>query len=294
MHVKLNLNGTVDSFVMYLKNFAKIRPSLLIEIDTNQRAFVAKTFSEDRGSIRFSAVTFEECCMNIVEHDGEETLGNNRIKAAILQQLPKFIRIIERFGSDVDDKGNCNFDINIEYGELTNADNGTDYAATSITFSSNILKMKMEGFRLSELKYLSDEIFNKAVFNVEDSVDFVLPSSVIASIIKTSDIVKIDPKKDALIFYVEGNDVMVKDNTGKNSQPNFVYKIGELTQTTSYPIRIAIFREKFIQMMDKSEDDYRVILGHHRQPSGDFVVDRILFDSTSKNTKIVISVINEG
>lgn len=293
MHVKLNLTGSVDTFVTYLKNFAKIRPSLLIEIDTNQRAFIAKTFSEDRASVRFSAVSFENCCMNVVEHEGEETLGKNRIKAAIIQQLPKFIRIIERFGSDVDDKGNCNFDINIEYGELKN-DNNTDYAATSITFSSNILKMKMEGFRISELNYLPDDVFNKNVFNVEDSVDFVLSSSAIASIIKTSDIVKIDPKKDALIFYLENKDVYVKDNTGKNNQPNFVYKIGELQNTTDYPIRIAIFREKFIQMMDKSEDDYRVILGHHKQNSGDYVVDRILFESTKNDTKIVISVINEG
>lgn len=294
MHVKLNLTGSVDAFVTYLKNFAKIRPSLLIEIDTNQRAFIAKTFSEDRGSVRFSAVTFENCCMNVVEHEGEETLGKNRIKAAIIQQLPKFIRIIERFGSDVDDKGNCNFDINIEYGELKN-DNNIDYAATSITFSSKILKMKMEGFRISELNYLPDDIFNKSVFWAEDSVDFILPSSAIASIIKTSDIVKIDPKKDALIFYLEGKDVYVKDNTGKNNQPNFVYKIGELEQTTDYPIRIAIFREKFIQMMDKSEDDYKVILGHHKLPStGEYVVDRILFDSVKNDTKIVISVINEG
>lgn len=294
MHVKLNLNGSVDTFVTYLKNFAKIRPSLLIEIDTTQRAFIAKTFSEDKASVRFSAVSFEDCNMSVVEHDGDTTLGKNRIKAAIIQQLPKFIRIIERFGSDLDDKGNCNFDINVEYGELKNQDNTTDFAATSITFSSNILKMKMEGFRISELKYLPDDVFNNSVFNVEDSVDFVLPSSAISSIIKTSDIVKIDPKKDALIFYLEGTEVYVKDNTGKNSQPNFIYKIGELTQSTDYPIRIAIFREKFIQMMDKCEDDYKVILGHHKQPTGDYAVDRILFESTNNNTKIVISIINEG
>lgn len=293
MQLKLNLNGSVDPFVNYLKNFAKIRPSLLIEIDTNLKAFVAKTFSEDRGSVRFSSITFDSCNMTIVEHDGEKELGTNRIKAGILIQLPKLIKIVERFGAAVDDKGNSNFDIVIAYDVLKNQDGTEDYVTTSISFVSDILRMKMDGFRISELQYLSDDKFNKAVFSVQDPVSLELSASTISSIIKTSDIIKVDPRKDALVFYVEGTAVYVKDFV-KDKAPNFVYKIGELETAPDYPIKASIFREKFIDMMDKTDDNYKIILGRRPTASGDFVVDRILFDSTTTSTKVVISIINEN
>lgn len=294
MHLKLTLNGSVDPFVTYLKNFAKIRPSLLIEIDTNLKAFVAKTFSEDRASIRFSAIPFADCNMTIIEHDGEKELGQNRIKAGILIQLPKLIKIVERFGADVDDKGNSNFDIDVDYDVLKNSDNATDYVATSISFSSTILKMKMDGFRITELRYLPDSTFNNTVFNVQDPVSFEVAPAVISSIIKTSDIIKVDPRKDTLVFYVDGQDVYVKDSADKKKAPNFVYKIGHLDATADYSIQVSIFREKFIQMMDKSDETFKIILGRTKTPSGEYDIDRILFDSLSTSTKVVISRINEG
>lgn len=294
MHLKLTLNGSVDPFVNYLKNFAKIRPSLLIEIDTNSKAFIAKTFSEDRAAVRFSAIDFEKCNMVISEHDGENELGDNRIKAGILIQLPKLIKIVERFGEIKDESGNSTFDIKLDYDLLKNQDGTTDYVATSISFLSSVLKMKMDGFRISELKYLSDDTFNNVVFNVHDPVDFEINPGVITSIIKTSDIIKVDPRKDALVFYVDGLDVYVKDTYDKKKTPNFVYKIGQLSQKPDYDIQVSIFREKFIQMMDKTDETFKVILGRTKNADGSYDVDRILFDSLSSKTGVVISRINEG
>jgi hypothetical protein len=153
--------------------------------------------------------------------------------------------------------------------------------------------MKMDGFRISELGYLSDEKFNNVVFSVEDPVSFEVSAGTIASIIKTSDIIKVDNRKDALVFYVEDKSVYVKDFISKDKAPNFVYKIGELETAPEYEIKASIFREKFIDMMDKTEDNYKVILGRRTTPSGGYIVDRILFDSLSSSTKVVISIINE-
>ena len=294
MQLKLNLNGSVDPFVNYLKNFVKIRPSLLIEIDTKMKAFVAKTFSEDRASVRFSSISFDDCHMTVVSHDGEKELGENRIKAGILIQLPKLIKIVERFGAAVDDNNNSHFDIVIDYDLLKNQDGTDDYVTTSLSFISDILKMKMDGFRISELKYLSDEKFNNVVFSVEDPVSFEISAATISSIIKTSDIIKVDDRKDALVFYVEGKEVFVKDSIAKDKPSNFVYKIGELEAAPDYAIKASIFRAKFIDMMDKTDENYKVILGRRKSPSGDYIVDRILFDSTTTSTKVVISIINEG
>ena len=294
MHLKLTLNGSVDPFVNYLKNFAKIRPSLLIEIDTKLKAFVAKTFSEDRASIRFSANSYDACNVTITSHENEKELGDNRIKTGILIQLPKLIKIVERFGSDLDDKGNSNFDIDVDYDILKNSDNSSDFVATSISFSSSLLKMKMDGFRISELKYLDDDTFNNRVFNVQDPVSFEASPTVISSIIKTSDIIKVDPRKDTLVFYVDGKDVYVKDTNDKKKAPNFVYKIGHLEQDPGYAIQVSIFREKFIQMMDKTDETFKIILGRRMLDATNYDVDRILFDSLTTPTKVVISRINEG
>lgn len=291
MHLKLNLNGSVDPFVNYLKNFAKIRPSLLIEIDTNERAFVAKTFTEDRGSVRFSAIGFNKCNMTIVENTGENTIGTERIKAGILIQLPRLIKIIEQFGANLDKDGNATFDITFEYDALVNKKGTTDYVVTMITFASKSLKMKLDGFRISEFSYLSDEKFNNIVFNVQDAVKFKFTSDMISSIIKTSDIVKLDGKKDALTFYVDGNNLYVKDLVSKG-ESNFVYLLGTLPDTVDYTISATVFREKFIQMMDKSNENYDIILGRRPTADGKYVVDRILFDSNDSNTKIVISIVN--
>ena len=114
MTLKLNLNGSADPFINYLKSYLRIRESLLLEIDTNLRAFVAKTFTEDKSSIRFSSITFDEAHVSIVSDDGESERGDNRIKVGILIQLKKFIQIVERLGSDVNEKGESNFNIEID------------------------------------------------------------------------------------------------------------------------------------------------------------------------------------
>lgn len=297
MELQLNLKGDVTPFVSYLKTFAKVRSSLLLEIDTNENVFVSKVYSEDRASVLYSAITFEDCNITVISHEGENELGTNRIKAGILIQLPKFIKIIERVGADIDKNKESNFNITINYDKLVNNSDGScDYIVTSMVFTSSVLKMKMDGFRISEFKYLSDAMFNNIVFNVQDEYTLDLSAETISTIIKTSDIVKVDPRKDTLVFYTEDKNVYVKDNiSGVNKQPNFVYLLGTLEQTPEYEIRIPIFREKFIQMMDKANETFRVILGRRKESpnSEKYVVDRILFDSLETQTKIVISKVNE-
>ena len=289
--LKLNLNGNSEPLVNYLKSFAKIQNSLLLEIDTEMKVFVAKVFTKNRSAIRFSSISFEDCSISIVS-DNSKDRGNNRIKAGILIQLSKFIKIIERFGSDVE-KGtnNSNFIIRIDYDTLTNA-NGTDYIATVIAFENSYLKMKMDGFKLSELLYLPDDKFKNDIFNVDDPVMLNLSADTISSVIKALDIVKVDPSADVVRFYVEDKDVFVCDAPiGTDAkEPNFVYKLGTLEADPGYPISAVILRDKFIQMVDKGDKDCRLILGHRKNSMGEYMVDRILFDSKDGMTKVVIGI----
>ena len=292
MKLKLNLNGSADPFINYLKSYLRIRESLLLEIDTNLRAFVAKTFTEDRSSIRFSSISFDDANVSIVSDNGEEERNGSRIKVGILIQLKKFIQIVERLGSDVNEKGESNFNIEIDYEPFQNTnDKSVDFVTTSISFNSEILKMRMDGFRISELTYLSDDTFKNYVFNATDAVSIEISSSTINSIIKTSDIVKIDVRKDALVFYNEDKILYVKDRgVGSDNKYNFVYKIGELDTEPLYPINVPVTRDRFMKMLDKSDENFKIIIGKN---TIDGSVDRVLFDAVNSSTNIVIGSMNE-
>ncbi len=292
MTLKLNLNGSADPFINYLKSYLRIRESLLLEIDTNLRAFVAKTFTEDKSSIRFSSISFNDANVSIVSDNGEDERNGSRIKVGILIQLKKFIQIVERLGSDVNEKGESNFNIEIDYEPFQNTnDKSVDFVTTSISFNSEILKMRMDGFRISELTYLSDDTFKSVVFNATDAVSIEISASTINSIIKTSDIVKIDVRKDALVFYNEDKILYVKDRgVGSDKKSNFVYKIGELDTEPLYPINIPLTRDRFLKMLDKSDENFKIIIGKN---TIDGSVDRVLFDAVNSTTKIVIAAMNE-
>ena len=292
MTLKLNLNGSADPFINYLKSYLRIRESLLLEIDTNLRAFVAKTFTEDKSSIRFSSISFNDANVSIVSDTGEDERNGSRIKVGILIQLKKFIQIVERLGSDVNEKGESNFNIEIDYEPFQNTnDKSVDFVTTSISFNSEILKMRMDGFRISELTYLSDDTFKSVVFNATDAVSIEISASTINSIIKTSDIVKIDVRKDALVFYNEDKILYVKDRgVGSDNKYNFVYKIGELDTEPLYPINVPVTRDRFLKMLDKSDENFKIIIGKN---TIDGSVDRVLFDAVNSTTKIVIGSMNE-
>ena len=292
MTLKLNLNGSADPFINYLKSYLRIRESLLLEIDTNLRAFVAKTFTEDKSSIRFSSISFNDANVSIVSDTGEDERNGSRIKVGILIQLKKFIQIVERLGSDVNEKGESNFNIEIDYEPFQNTnDKSVDFVTTSISFNSEILKMRMDGFRISELTYLSDDTFKSVVFNATDAVSIEISASTINSIIKTSDIVKIDVRKDALVFYNEDKILYVKDRgVGSDKKSNFVYKIGELDTEPLYPINIPLTRDRFLKMLDKSDENFKIIIGKN---TIDGSVDRVLFDAVNSTTKIIIAAMNE-
>lgn len=296
MKLKLNLSGSAEPLINYLKSYLRIRDSLLLEIDTTKRAFVAKVFTDERTAARFASLTFDEANVTILSDDGENERGESRIKLGVLMHLKKLIQIIERFGTDADEKGVSNFEIVFNYEPLLK-DKNVEYIATDVSFISSILKMKMDGFRVAEFQYLTDEDFYKNVFNSQDPVYIDVTADAIDTIVKTSDIVKRDNKKDALMFYVEDKVLYVKNRMqDKNKPSDFVYRIGETSVEPNYPISFPINRETFIKMITKTEGDLRIILGHSGQigPTGNYTVNRILFDSLSTSTKIAIAGMSDN
>ena len=294
MQLKLKLNGSAEPFTNYLKSYSRIRESLLLEIDTTQRAFVAKTFTEDKSAIRFASITFDEANVKIVSDDGETDRGETRIKVGILLQLKKLIQIVERFGSETDKDGNSDFEINISYEPYVDQNKNVNFVSTQLQFKSSTLKMKMDGFRITELAYLPDDVFANNIFNLSDAVSCEISGDKISDIAKISEIIKLDPRKDALVFFVEGNVLSVKNQgNSKEKEPDFVYKIGEFDIEPDYEIHLPVNREKFIKMLDKTSETFKLILGKFTV-NGSNAVDRVLFDSTNTTTKIVIGGLKDS
>lgn len=284
MYLKLKSNGSAAPLADYLKKFEKIRKSLLLEIDPIAESFVAKIFSEDRSLVRASVLSFSDANFEIEKHDG--TTNGQRIKFAIVVNLSKLIKIIERFGS--------NFTLTFNY-DVLNGD-VVDYVCQNVVFQSSVLKMKMDGSRTSEFQYLSDDLFNNKIFKVTDSLSVPLTADCLQSITKISEIASIDPKKDILIFYVNDNqELYVKDSTGYNDDgtdkpSNFEFKIADMPDVFGYPVRLPISREKFVQVVSGTDEDFDFIIGKDVQGN----LTRILFNSLNTNSKIVISTINEN
>ena len=283
MVLKLKTKGSSAPFADYLKKFAKVRKSLLLEIDPNKECFVAKTYTEDHSVVFASTLSFENAGFEIVEHTGDT--NGNRIKLGIVVNLDKLIKIVNQFGS--------NFEMSFNYDILTN-DDKEDYICQEVSFKSNILRMKMNGSKIGEFQYLPDDTFENRVFKVADEVKVPVSSDTVSTAIKTSAIAAIDPKKDSLIFYIDNGALYVKDNVGKDENgddrvSNFEYKLADLTDAPAYPVRLPISREKFVLVLDGNSEAFEVIIG--KDVNGD--LSRILFASTETDTKIVISTINE-
>lgn len=284
MKLIINCNGSSEPLSTYLKKFGKLRKSLLLEIDPNQKTFISKSYAEDRSVVRYASLSFEDANFNIVNSDNIPE--NSRIKFGIITTLDKLIKILDRF--------NTNFNMTFDF-DILDINGDTDYVCQSVEFKSKDLKMRLLGSKITEFHYLTDDVFNNNIFKVYESATIPVESAVLQNIIKTSDIVATDPKKDSLIFYTDERGFFVKDRVGKNDdgsdkESNFEYCITSECELPSYPIRLPISRERIVQVLSSADEDFNIILG--KDVNGNLT--RILFDSTSNNTKIVISVLNEG
>lgn len=283
MVLKLKTKGSSAPFADYLKKFAKVRKSLLLEIDPITESFIAKTYTEDHSVVFASTLSFEGAGFEIVEHNGDT--NGSRIKLGVVVNLDKLIKIVNQFGN--------NFEMTFDYDVLVN-DNKNDYICQQVSFKSNTLKMKMNGSKIGEFQYLPDDVFHNNVCSVQNEVVIPLSADTISTSIKTSAIAAIDPKKDSLIFYINDGALYVKDNVGKDENgndrvSNMEYKLADLTDAPTYPVRLPISREKFVMVLDGNNEAFEVVIGQDKRGE----LSKIIFNSTETNTKIVIATINE-
>ena len=78
-------------FSSWLKKFAAIDKSLLLEVDENDNIFCAKVYNEERSVVKFSQIKFDEAGFTV-----KESKDKRRIKVGIYN-ITRLMKIIDQF-----------------------------------------------------------------------------------------------------------------------------------------------------------------------------------------------------
>lgn len=270
--------GPIDGFTQWLKNFAVMAPSLLIEVDTKDKKFISKAFTVDKGLVRYSEISFADCNLEIEEKVSD--IPEVRLKLGIFLMLQKFITVCETF-SPVD------FKIIIDYEKMIDDHSQKEeLVSDSITLKSKTLKMRIDEAAASEFTYLDDKIFNDSIHVAPNPILLVITPETIKNIISISGIFSTDSKKDIMILYSK-NDEDGPSLYARDKSSNYEYNLGVYQHDGPFSeFSASIFREKFLLSMKGVSEDVNLSMS---------TIDttRILLDTISGTSKTVISIVNE-
>jgi hypothetical protein len=241
----------VKAFTNWLKRFASIDNSLLLEIDEKTSQFIAKTYNIERSVVKMSKINFDDAGLT-----AKVSKDPKRIKAGIFN-ISRLIKIIDQF-SDME------FNIIIDFQELISDDSNTQYAGEKIHLKNKNLRMEVDCISLSLFKYLSDQKFVEAIATTDVIGKFELSKT---NIDKINSLCVLDNENKYMEFKFVDNEVFV---SGKM----FELSICEITSQNA---SINLMKEQYL---DIDVENYNVELGE----------DRLIFKSKDSDTICVLSM----
>jgi hypothetical protein len=240
----------VKTFAGWLRRFASIDNSLLLEIDQVKSIFVAKAYNDERSVVKMSSIGFEQA--NLESKVSKDT---KRIKVGIFN-IPRLIKIMDQFNDS-------EFTITVEYQEIVN-ENDTQYASEKLLLKNKSLKMNVDCTSLNIFKYIPDDLFNGTIATIDVIGTFELPK---VSIEKINSLCALDNEHKFIEFKFKDNEIYVSGKT-------FELLIGE---TKSANTTLSVFKEQYATL---DLEGYNVKLGE----------DRLVFKSKDSDTTSVISM----
>lgn len=245
----------IKPFSAWLKRFALIDNSLLLELDLATGTFVAKTYNEERSVVKFSEIQFDEAGL-VLKTEGE----SKRVKVG-LYHIPRLIKVMDQFGSDA-------FDLTFNYDEIQG--DTPELAGVNIILKNKMLKITIECTSLNIFKYISDALFKNAIANLDRVVDtFDLNKDDIDRINSLSNL----DNDHKYLAFSRNDGIFVSGKT-------FELQIGETVEASSVKSNIDIFKEQFEKI---DVEDYKVKMGE----------DRLVFTSMSSNTITTVSMVEK-
>lgn len=273
--------GPNTEFISWLKNLKEVENSLLIEIDFNLGAFVAKTSTKDRDFVLFSQISFDKAGYEPVSVP--ELQSGKRVLWGIINILPKVIEIVGMF-SNVEHTLTVNFDV--LYRDDTNTD--FEYTTTDVELKSKNLTMKTYASSYKEFLEISDTMFFDIFYVVDNPSEVTVTPEIIKTVLNVSGVMSQDIKTSALEIYSKDSadgqkEFHIADGSGKGSYDYIIgYGSKDKTQNDIQPV--SIYRSNFVKATKGCTGDITLIVGTQD-------ADRILIDYNNGNTKAVCTVI---
>lgn len=245
----------VKPFSTWLKKFAAIDKSLLLEVDENEGIFLAKTYNEERSVVKLSKIKFDDAGFVV-----KESKDPIRVKVGIYN-ISRLIKIMEQFNDE-------DFAFVINYDEISGET--SEWAGLSLLFKNKALKMNIECTSLNIFKYISDELFVDRIAEMETPLsEFELSTDAIAQI---NSLCSLDNEYKYMQFKC-GDTVACAGKT-------FDLKLWDRENDGKGESTIDVFKDQFESI---DPEDYVVKMGE----------EKLVFTSTDNSTMTVMSMVEK-
>lgn len=242
----------VKPFSDWLKKFASIEKSLLMEVDEENKCFVAKSYNEEKSVVKYSKISFIDAGFSLKKDSKDPQF----IKAGIYN-IPRIIKSLEHFLSG-------EFSFAIQYDEVLDG-NAKGLAGIALLIKSPSLKIKIECTSLNIFKYISDDLFKNAIAKTEAITSFEMSSSMIEKINSLCDL---DKEYKFLEYVIRDKKVFVRGRS---------FEL-ELADDGDKQFILSIYKDQFNKI---DIENYNIELGE----------DKLIFRSKDSDTITVTSMV---
>jgi len=238
-----------NTFNSYLKRFASIDKSVLLELDLEKCQFIAKSCNSERSIVKRCILSFVDAQFELITK-----ISKIRIKIGIYN-ISRLIKIIDQFGSE--------FKFIVKYDEVNSSNNQIDYVAISILLSNIDLKFNNECTSLNIFKYITDELYNDKIRKIDSIISFDLTKENIEKIRCYSEL---DKEYKYMEFINKDSNLYIK---GKSFEFLIIL-------TSDINCKIPFYKDQFDKI---DNENYKVSIG----------LDKMLLESSNTNTETIIS-----
>jgi hypothetical protein len=241
------------SFSSWLKKFSLIDKSLLVEVDTKNQCFVAKSYNEEKSVVKYSMISFNDSGFTLKKP------AEDFIKIGIFN-IAAVIKSLDHFSSG-------EFSLQVQYEEVLSGKT-PEFAGVAILLKSSSLKVKLECTSLNIFQYIPTPLFEDKIAKTTTITPFNLSSGTIEKINSLSEL---DKDKDYLFleFIIRDSRVLV---SGKSFELDIAESISE------EKIVFSVYKKQFAKI---DTENYTVEFGE----------EKLIFRSDDSNTVTVISMV---
>jgi hypothetical protein len=244
----------VKPFSSWLKRFASIEKSLLLELNKDDRCFIAKSYNEQKSIVKYSQISFSEAGFTVKKESSDEI---PLLKIGIYD-IHRIIKSLDHFQTG-------EFSLSIQYDEMEGK-SGKELAGIAILIKSSSLKMKIDCSSLRVFEYISDNLFKTRIVKTNSIITFDLSS---ATIDKINSLCDLDKEYDFLEFLIKDGKVLVR---GKSFELELAKSEGDGV--------LSIYKNQFGKI---DLENYNVNFGD----------DKLVFNSKDSDTVIITSMVEK-